>query len=68
MKSFKHYFIRNCILYSFCAIVSIVVTAIMGGLTLNAGLVLGILLSEVVVVPVGAAFVALIEKKYDQNR
>lgn len=67
MKSFKHYFIRNFILYNFCAIVSIATTVITSGLTLNAGVALGVLLSEVVVA-IAAAIVALIEERHDQNR
>lgn len=67
MKSFKHYFIRNFILYTFCAIVSIATTVITSGCTLNAGVALGVLLSEVVVA-IGAAIVALIEERHDQNR
>lgn len=67
MKSFKHYFIRNFILYTFCAIVSIATTVITRGLTLNAGVARGVLLSEVVVA-IAAAIVALIEERHDQNR
>lgn len=67
MKSFKHYFIRNFILYTFCAIVSIATTAITSGCTLNAGVALVVLLSEVLVAIV-AAIVALIEERHDQNK
>lgn len=67
MKSFKHYFIRNFILYTFCAIVSIATTVITSGCTLNAGVALVVLLSEVLVAIV-AAIVALIEERHDQNK
>lgn len=67
MKSFKHYFIRNLIRYTFCAIVSIATTVITSGCTLNAGVALVVLLSEVLVAIV-AAIVALIEERHDQNR
>lgn len=67
MKSFKHYFIRNFIRYTFCAIVSIATTVITSVRTLNAGLALGVLLSEVLVA-IGAAIVALIEERHDHNR
>lgn len=67
MKSFKHYFIRHFILYTFCAIVSIATTVITSVRTLNAGFALGVLLSEVLVA-IGAAIVALIEERHDHNR